>query len=361
MSAEVHAFDLVTGAPLGRLDVGQLSWSEQLNARMTIDCRLDLAHRPSREMVPLLVDDVHNCVRPVKLVLFDDPVVKSFILWEVQYIDRRFLKLSGAGLWSWFAQFPLSQRLRFVQAEQIYIATTLIGWAQAPEQGGGINVAVEWTPSGRKRDQTYEGFEYGMVGQRVDELAALADGFDFAIESTFDGNVTVTDTWRPSYPRAGRPWPASGIQIDADGTTTTLEVLTSQPTTDVRAIGAGEGTGMLHAEAHDDTLDAWPPLWADTGADHKTVERQATLQGHADRQLQLANRGTERWSVTVLDKYDLLKGLTVGDECQVVVGPGDFRYPDGLSVVRRVVGRSVTVPDDGGPDEVDLELEVSDV
>lgn len=354
----VHAFDLVTGEPFGRLDAGQVKWSERLNGRLELSFRLDLAHRPSREMAPRLVDDAGR-VRPIKVVVYDPPIAKSFILLEASYTDRRFLGLRGAGLWSWFAQFPLSDPFTFVQTDQHTIAATLLNWAQHPAQGGGIGVAVDNTLSSRLRDRTYNGFEHVPVGQRVDELAAVIDGFDFAIDTTFDGNITVVDTWRPQYPRAGRAWPESGIQIDADGTATALTVDWSTPTTDQREIGAGEGTDMLTATANDPTLTDYPPLWATEN--RKSVEEQATLQSHAGRDLQLANRRTQQWSVTVLDRFKLLKGLIVGDECQIAVGPGDFRWPDGYEAVQRAVGRTVNVDDDGGPDQVTLELENLDV
>jgi hypothetical protein len=349
---EIHAFDLVTGEAFGRLDAAQVHWSERLNGRMELSCRLDLTHRPSRELAPRLVD---TKVRPIKLVVYDPPIAKSFILWDASYTERRFLNLRGAGLWSWFAQLPLSRSFTFTQRDQHTIAATLLAWAQHADEGGGIGVAIDPVLSGVLRNRTYNGFEYVPVGQRVDELAALIDGFDFAIDTTFDGNVTVTDTWRPSYPRAGSAWPASGIQIDANGTAAVLTVDWVTPTTDQREIGAGEGVDTLTATAHDPTLTGYAPLW--DVERRKGVERQATLQAHADRDLELANRRTEAWSAIVLDRFGLLKGLTVGDECQIVVGTDDYLYPDGLEVVRRVIGRTVNADDDGGPDRVTLELE----
>lgn len=350
---EIHAFDLVTGEAFGRLDAARVSWSEQLNGRMDLSCRLDLAHRPSREIAPRLVD---TKVRPIKLVVYDPPIAKSFILWEASYTESRFLNLRGAGLWSWFAQFPLSRSFTFTQRDQHLIAATLLNWAQHADQGGGIGVTIDTTTSGVLRDRTYNGFEYAPVGQRVDELAAVDNGFEFAIDSTFDGNVTVTDTWRPSYPRAGRVWPDSGLQIDVDGTAAQLTVDWVTPTTDVREIGAGEGgVDMFTAAATDPALGDYAPLW--DVVRRKSVERRTTLQAHADRDLELANRRTERWSVTVLDRFGLLKTMTVGDECQIVIGRDDFRWPDGTEVVRRVVGRTVNTDDDGGPDRVELELE----
>lgn len=350
---EIHAFDLVTGQAFGPLDAGQVRWSERLNGRLDLSFRLDLAHRPSREMAPNLADD--GRVKPIKIVVYDPPIVKSFVLWEASYTESRFLNLRAAGLWSWFGQIPLSRSFTFTQVDQHAIAATLLNWAQASAQGGGIGVAIDATLSGVLRDRNYNGFEYVPVGQRVDELAAVDNGFDFTIESTFDGNITVTDTWVPSYPRAGRSWPESGIQIDADGKAANLTVDWITPTTDVREIGAGEGVDMLTATANDPTLSVYAPLWM--VEDRKSVEYQTTLQAHADRDLQLANRRTESWSVTVLDKHALLKTLTVGDECQIVIGQGDFRWPDGHEVVRRIVGRTVTVSDDGEPDRVDIELE----
>ena len=346
--AELHAFDLVTGEPYGRLDVSQLQWSERINARLDLSCRLDLAHRPSRELAPSLLPG------RTKLVLVDGPIVKSFILWETSYTERRFLNLRAAGLWSWFQQMPLQRFFRFNNREQFEIAAELINWAQAPAQGGGIGVDVDISPpSGVLRDRTYRRFEFAPVGQRVDELAAVNGGFDFAIDSTFDGNVTVTDTWRPSYPRAGTTWPASALQVDAQNAAE-LTVDESAPIRAILEVGAGEGVDQIDA-ALGVTPSPYPPLWKVVS--RKTVERQATLFNHARRDFELHNRQTEAWAVTVMDKYDALKGLTVGDEANITVAPGDFRFPDGTEEVRRVIGRSVSVPDDGGPERVALTLE----
>lgn len=346
MAAELHAFDLATGVPRGRLRASKVKWSEGLNAELGLRFRLDLAHRPTREVAPFLRSG------GTKIVLHDPPVTRSFIVWERSYTQRRFLQVRAAGLWSWFNQRPLDRTFRYRGADQHAIAAELVEWAQ---RGGGVGVGVEWSASGRRRDRTYKGFENAMVGDRVAELAAVEDGFNFTIETTFDGHVAVSDTWRPLYPRAGVSWPASGARVDLDGSATDLDVDEFAPISHQRELGAGEGKAMRVADHSVSLPPQYPPLWRVEG--RKTVELVETLREHARADLAAHNAAAESWSPTVLDRFGTVRAMTVGDECQLVVGAGDYLWPDGYETVRRLVGRDVTISDKGGPDRVTLQLE----
>lgn len=210
------------------------------------------------------------------------------------------------------------------------------------------------------RDRTYNGFELQKIGKLVDDLANVENGFDYAITTALVSDAPVS-TFRGHYPRRGRAWAENGITFILGQNLRSFSRRETAPTTTLRAVGAGEGVDMLVATANraDLITDGWPILER-ANRDHKDVTIQTTLQGHANRHVRDLNDETVEWTLELVDPNDVSTpygSWVVGDDAKIVIPPDlDNYYPDGLEVILRIVGQIVAIPDDGGPEQITLEM-----
>lgn len=188
------------------------------------------------------------------------------------------LELTGEGWWSYFRRRLITATKTYAATDQLAIVRDLVTWAQA-QAGGNIGLIVGTETSGVLRDRVYQDFELKNLGEAVEQLAAVSNGFDFAVESAWAGQV-VANTLRLFYPRRGAVTPFV-FELGTNLEELSTEVDATRQATAIYAVGAGEAAAMLRATSSDATLLVEFPLLEETVA-YKDVTVLSTLQAHAD-------------------------------------------------------------------------------
>ena len=182
----------------------------------------------------------------------------------------------------------------FVQVDQATIAHELVRHMQAPGGPADIGLVPKGAPLGVRRDRTYRASEAATYGQRLAELANVADGFEYMVKTFLDpttgkrarhfvtasrlGQDQTDHVWtRPgnvvswSYPSdaasAATRWRARG-DTDQDDLTADSEPMLGTVQTADELIAAGwpwlDHTEDYQGVTQVDTLDAYARWWRDT-------------------------------------------------------------------------------------------------
>lgn len=360
--------DLRTNQFLGEVPAGRVEWTEEENAVSSLSFTVDLAEQTTSVTIdPMrLGGQYRDMLRPgrTKVTPLRDgnPYMGSHIVWTRSY-DGRSLAVQCGGMWSYFTADggaePLWQDKTFTLVDQHDIARTLITFAQ---QGhGNIGMLLALNDSGVLRTETYEGRELARVGTRVDELANRRSGFEFSVTTAMVDGVPVS-TWRPWYPRRGRRASESGLTFTLGHNLRAYSLTENPPTTTFRAFGAGEGTAMLQYAASEPSYlsQGYPALVRASGAEYKDVGRMTSLVPLADRALEQMNEEALVWTLELVDPDDVstpFGSWQVGDDAKIVIPPDlDDFYPEGVEVTKRIIGQTVSIPDDGGPEAITLTM-----
>jgi hypothetical protein len=339
---------LNTGAIVGELPAQSFSFSDVLNA--------DGSFRVSMPLVTTtptgrLVNDV-SAVQLSDATLApgmtgihfqrDNALMWSGIVWGVQAdVESNTLSVSGAGFMSYFKRRLIKVDTTYSSVEQLDIARDLIDDAQALG-GGDIQVKTsETTASGTTRDRTYLGYERRVVGEVIEQLANVNDGFDFRFDPGFVSDAIEVE-FRTSHKATGRRTNhvlELGTNVQVLGFQSSGTNLTNH----VDVLGGGDGDDIPIGTAQDPAGLTSRPL-LETVRSEVTVTTTATLVEHAKR---LIARGSEPMveldvaifsgEIPVLGSYD------VGDQLTV---RGTYGY---ISVDSwyRITSTTVSVADDG--------------
>lgn len=121
----------------------------------------------------------------------------TYIIWQARVKSNRAtttVEFSGASLESWFYKRIIDiDEVAFTDTDQIDILRDLvfnaqIGWFPYQDNADlHISVVPDTGVSGVKRDRKYFKTEAASVGQRIEELANVDDGFEYMIRVYTDG------------------------------------------------------------------------------------------------------------------------------------------------------------------------------
>ena len=318
-----------------------------------------------------------DATRPARTVIWvyrDGAIIDGFIVWQrTRRIGSRHLELRCANLLSYLNRRTLNATKNYTAVDQHDIARDLVTYMQA-QSGGNIGVVNTTTnDSGIARDRLplAEGYERKSIGQLLSQLASVEQGFEYSIDAAIVADAPQA-TFRFYYPKRGRTYAQTNLLLIRSGDNSgnlldyDLDEDAVELATTVHGIGAGEGVDMLLTTQSDTSLldQGWPLL--EDRITLKDVSVAATLQSHA--RAEVTRHGLtsiETWRLRV-DPGDVsvpFGSWTVGDEARVVI-EDDERFPagtngePGFDKVLRIIGHTVTVPDQGGPDVVMLDVEV---
>lgn len=366
------ATDVRTGAALGELQLGAVSYSDELNDGGDMSAELDLSITTlSGQRLARALLDASTPRRTRLWVERDGALVWSGIVWTRSRPRKStgVVRLQAMSSLRYFGMRRLTDTLSYTAIDQLAVARDLINWAQA-QPGGYVRVLVGAEVSGVQitRLPLAYGHELRPIADMLRELAEGDTGFDASIDPVYDGG-TPTEVLRLHYPRRGRRVDESNVAffraggdggnlIDWDVTEDGLDSPVA-----VYGIGAGEGDGMLRVvSTRTDLLDAGYPL-TESVISHKAITDPDALLA-LTRAAVAAGADTQyRWSIDVDpdDRTAPFGSWVVGDDCRITIDD-DPQFPagasgdPGLSIVQRIIGQRVAVPDDGGPDEVTLTL-----
>ncbi|CAL9528590.1 hypothetical protein [Streptomyces sp. enrichment culture] len=248
-----------------------------------------------------------------------------------------------------------------VQVDQFDLVRGLVDYVQHTP-GGDIGITYDTHTSGVLRDRTYLRYDLPAVGDLLDDLAAVEDGFEWRIASYRDGDGRRVKRLQLGHPviRAG----VSDIVLDHPGRVLSY----TWPTDATGKANAWQSRGASINQnqaaesyplmsqlliADDDVTAGWPRL--DGTSDHTTVEQPATLDAHARADWTAARTPVEIPEVEVL-LGDNVSPALLGATIRLRIR--DLWHPDVLDARYRVVGLSITPPERGRPETARLYLEV---
>jgi len=247
------------------------------------------------------------------------------------------------------------------QVDQFDIVRGLIDYVQNTE-GGNIGLTYDTHTSGVLRDRTYLRYDLPTIGELIEQLAAVENGFEWRVASYRDGDGRRVKRLQLGHPviRAG----TTDIVLDHPGRVLTYRF----PTDGTVKANAWQSRGAsinnnLAAESYPltssllvntaDIADGWPRL--DGSSDYMTVERADTLNAHARADAAAALHPVTVPEVTVLLGGNITPAL-LGATVRLRIR--DLWHPETLDARYRVVGMSINPPERGRPETARLYLEV---
>jgi hypothetical protein len=366
----IVAADLRSGRRIADLPLADLSYSAVLNgvgeANGTL--RFPPPSTPEGRALGAIWNDAVDEVRRLLIIERDGVVVWAGVIWASPYSDGdQSRQVHAADLWSYLRRRVATTSRNFRQVDQFQIARTLIQDAEAVYAFLGADPVIQvetGTLSGVLRDRFYPFYELPNVGESIEELAAVQNGFDFGIDVFWSGE-DLARVVRFYYPRRGRPASETNLVFELGRNLVAFE----WPSDGTRYAnffhqsGAGDGPATLAALAANTTSILPPeaggggyPVIQETESDGD-ISVGATLEARANARLASRLSPVVIPSVKVRADQDPVFGsYSLGDSARLIVPPGiSPRFPDGLDTTRRIIGWTVNV-DDQGNEEIDLVL-----
>lgn len=200
----------------------------------------------------------------------------------------------------------------------------------------------------------WKGTDAKLVGEAIDELAAMDDGFDYRCDL-----IRVGSNFVRSFVLRETLGEQVGLIAKYAATMSAFTVRRRTRTNDAVALGGSNGEKRPYGRATDITFT--PPLTTVTQLNDEadTGRLDAASQAALD-----ASRSGEIVEFDVIeDGADAQIGaLFPGDNCRIVIPRHkDPWYVNGLDTVVQTLGFTVTVPDSGGRETIKLQIDEGDI
>jgi hypothetical protein len=221
-------------------------------------------------------------------------------------------------------------RVKFTQWPQAEIAWFLIDQAQQ-NTSGNMGITRGIAPTGRLRDREFEPGQ--SVGELLDNLSDVIDGFDYDVDPNLRFNVY--------YPHRGRE---TGLALDLGGTVSAIDRKTSSADFANYVWQSGAAKVTAPDAAYTPELAAGTALegrW-DVAVSDPDLKLQATVNARSERILADRQRRPDQYSVSVVAGQWEALSLAPGDWATLVVESAR------LNLRERV--RVLEVAFDAGPD-----------
>ena len=341
------AADLITNTILAELPLSGARFDLRLNGAGSLTAQLMITD-PKVAALPFLA-----ATEPGRTALYvdrDGVLLWGGIIWTRRSSGDR-LELGGLEFESYFSRRLITTDAVFTAVDQLTIARSLISTAQGVS-GGNIAVNLDSSTSGVLRDRTYNGYELKPVLESLQQLSAVDNGFDYAIDVAYVAGAP-TRTLNLGYPRRGTQAASSGFMFEYPGNVQSYvwpEDSTSQATTSY-ATGAGTGPGQLRASSsRTDLITAGYPL-LEGKFSYIDVVVQSTLQAHAAGDVKALGTPIVVPQITVRADLDPVVGsYIVGDELRLRITDDRFAgtsIATGIDTYKRITAIAVTPPGSG--------------
>lgn len=357
--------DLLTDAVLAELPLQDVSYGYELNGIGAMRAFVPL----NNETFPLDPINATTGGRTAVYVDRDGSILWGGIVWT-RDPAKGGMQIQAAEFLSYYQHRYITQTLstllenvtanpalvpdgRRLYSDQKSLLWSLFRWSSIAA-GGGIRIDINplaGTGHGVSRVATYFGYERQELFALMKQLASADDGFDFGIEVGWNPvvNNVPPSRFRKAvswYPRRGRPAADSGLVFSKGGPAANIVAYNwpedfTAVADQVWAVGDGDGEARLIAGAADlDMLAAgWPLL--ESVQRYEGVTELATLQGHANADVNARSvADVAPWFDVLADGDPALGGYSVGDEATFTISD-DPRFPDGLEAQLRIVSMDV--------------------
>jgi hypothetical protein len=321
-----------------RLVFDQLSYTDELNrpGSATLGCPISSLSDPVKERLSNLA------TFPCEVWVYRN----SGIAWagEIQTlsVEDQTVKLNCTGLLGYTWRMGVTTDLTFNDTDQFTIAASLVDhWQDLAYGNYGIDTSAVMT-SGVLRDRVYLRDELHNIGQRLQELGAVINGFDMHVDPTTRQLVL-------SYPQRGIDLTQSVFldRLNIDSASVALSVAPDDLVSDVAGTGtvedsAGSNTKLYTMRENATVRAQYGRSWA--GVNFDGVSNSTTLEGHTDAYKDVRDDEMFQPGVTLIPR----EGSDAGD-----FGPGDtvsYSYDAGIGVqsgTYRVAKVTVDIDRDG--------------
>lgn len=339
---------------LGEVPLSSVSYGRALNGVGELSGTLAI---PTNDTIASALIDATRRYRVIH-VERDGTLVAPYVIWGRRYVrGARAVQIRAAELFSVIRRIAISSTLTYTQVDQATIVAGILNHVQGQT---GADFGITFTPpaTDRKRDRVYLASERKYAGEAFEQLSAVIDGFDWRIDSRWSGE-SIEREFILSHPRVGRRSAESQLTIDLDAPGVEMNEWSEDATgssTRHTAIGAGDGDSQLMSTVVDmPAIAAGDPLLDSTEA-LKDVSDPGTLNGHAAQGL-VDHRATEGVPSLRIrsDREPRFGSYIAGDDVRVRMSAGENPFfPDGIDRTQRITEWRLTVPDEGGPEMVDL-------
>lgn len=234
---------------------------------------------------------------------------------------------SCLGLWAYYRRRVINYTSTHVQRDQALIVRTLLrdfgdGTGTYPWNTGPKALTLDDSyTTGVLRDRTYWRHEWKNLGQVVEDMASVRDGFDFRVDPAWSGG-RIANRFVMSYPTTGEP---TGLVLEHGGNcdVTAFTVDGSNITTEATVTGAGDAEAQL--------ATWWYDLEHETDVSRR-IPRLATVQSRTDV--------TEPATLTGYAQQAVSEGSTALVIPAVRLYPGQYPGPGDLAVGQLVQVRA---------------------
>jgi hypothetical protein len=308
--------DVLSGVIHGELPAERISYTNTLNApgSATITIALDpgVAHVNRNTITTGAATAVY--------VERGDRFVWSGLLWDaVPDFANGTLELQCEGWLSYYRLRHYHATSRFNQVDQAVIARTLLQHAANYGTGSNLGMIGYGTElTGVLRDRTFKQSERKAIGEAVEQLASVEDGFDFSFDTAWDGADLLT-TFSVHYPATGR-YRDLTLEQDRNCDIPRATVGGKSVITHAYALGSGDGPEMVWATSGTPST-IFPRLEAVES--FSDIKEYGTLKTKADRRVKLGAAPIVLPSIDLYpDTYPGLDAFELGDALNVVGGYG---------------------------------------
>lgn len=323
--------NVLTGQVIEEIPFRSVKWAKELNGPGSFTAVIDADHPKAAR------NNLLPAARFVYVVR-NGVAVWGGIIWVVRNTGGE-LEVSAQGIWSYFRRRRIRWDATFTSTDQFSIAQSLMNTAAT--QPGAISVTVPATTSGVLRDRSFFAVERKQLGEAVEQLANVENGFDFEIVTSLSG-ATFTNSMVFYHPKQGRRLSAVW-DVSVHASVDSWEVDGSDTTNLLTALGAGDGQVALVVDAADPGQFSTYPLLEDT-VSYKDVVEVDTLDSHARADLQRRSKPKALPEMTLIPTAETEVGsFVVGDEIQLRGNRG-WTELDGWY---RIVSYDVEVSDEG--------------
>lgn len=199
--------DLLTDQDVAELEVDSVRFDRRIIVPGSFSASVNVSNeevaRRTKNVIP---------GKTVCHIYRDQEIWGTYIIWTVRVTSPQRgpvkVDFTGASLESWLYRRLLDQDISYNQVDQINIASSLVNMAQtgwAPyEANANLSIEFQSGTSGILRDRTYRRDEAATVGQRLEELANVDNGFEYLIDVYYDGATnTRKRLFKWGYPIVG--------------------------------------------------------------------------------------------------------------------------------------------------------------
>jgi hypothetical protein len=354
--------NLATQEIIAELPLTGVGFTQQLNQAGTFSGHILLSGlNDNATGVNSSTYNVLNATIPAKTGLYvdrDGVLVWGGVIWGRTYNSQSQTLTIQAREWiSYFERRRITETLVYTNTDQLVLAKNLITWAQGQPNG---NIGVIYntdgqTTSGILVDRTYYYYEYKGVFNAIQDLSRQNDGFDFAIDVSYDPTTGLPrKSFNTYYPHTNGTtvpvflFPAGNVveyEYPEDGTLAANYIYT---------LGAGSNEGKLISYAVDTTKYAQGWALLEDVVNYSDITDSNVLSALAQGQVNAYAYPPTTIKLTAPPYVDPVFGTyEIGDDARIIIQ--DDRFPNGLDAIYRIVGISIQ-PGEDGPERVTLTL-----